>query len=68
MGNLLKQWREAKGVKAVQAADAVGVTPGMWSRWETGSRKLPAERVTDISRLTGIPPHDLRPDIFEAAQ
>jgi DNA-binding transcriptional regulator YdaS (Cro superfamily) len=37
------------------------------SQW----RRIPAERVGRVATITGIPPHDLRPDLFpqpEAAQ
>jgi DNA-binding transcriptional regulator YdaS (Cro superfamily) len=40
----------------------------MWSRWENGHRQVPAERVLDIERLTGISRHDLRPDVFGPAE
>ncbi|MCO5085119.1 MAG: helix-turn-helix domain-containing protein [Mesorhizobium sp.] len=29
-------------------------------------KQVPAERVGEVSRATGIPPHDLRPDIFSS--
>lgn len=41
-------------------AAALLITPGALSQW----RKVPAERVGEVSRATGIPPHELRPDIF----
>ena len=33
-------------------------------RWQ---RKVPAERVIDIEKASGIPRHQLRPDLFEWA-
>lgn len=68
MKNTIKEWRERQGLKAVEAAVAVEVTPAMWSRWENGTRPIPAERVPHLSRITGIPRHELRPDLYEAAQ
>ena len=34
-------------------------------RWQ---RKVPAERIAEISIATGIPREDLRPDLFDDAQ
>lgn len=44
-------------------AAALRITPGALSQW----RKVPAERVGEVSRETGISPQALRPDIFGAA-
>ena len=41
---------------------AVGVAPSTVARWIEG--RVPAERVRAVSDATGIPAHDLRPDIF----
>jgi len=35
------------------------------TRWMQS--RVPAERVADISAITGIPKHELRPDIFDPA-
>lgn len=43
-------------------AQRMGVTRGALTHW---SDKIPAERVGEISRLTGLAPNILRPDIFE---
>jgi len=39
---------------------ALGITPQAVGQWQ----RIPAERVLEISRLSGVPPHDLRPDIY----
>lgn len=39
-----------------------GVHKATVLRWE--DRDIPVERVNEISRVTGIPRIDLRPDIF----
>jgi DNA-binding transcriptional regulator YdaS (Cro superfamily) len=36
------------------------ITPGAISQWH----RVPAERVIEVERLTGIPRSELRPDIF----
>lgn len=64
METLIKAWRKRTGRRADDVAREAGVTLAMWSRWETGARRIPAERVTDIERITGISRHNLRPDIF----
>lgn len=43
---------------------ALGVTPAAVLRWIEG--RVPAERVRAVAAQTGIPPHELRPDLFDA--
>lgn len=38
----------------------LGLSRGAVSQWE----KVPVERVKDVSRLTGFPREQIRPDIF----
>jgi DNA-binding transcriptional regulator YdaS (Cro superfamily) len=47
-------------------ADRLGINRVTLYRW--GKTAVPAERVVQLERLTGIPRHRLRPDIFEAAR
>lgn len=63
----LKAWRLEAALSVDGAAKAVGVTEAMWSRWENGRRKVPAERVLEIERLTGVSRHLIRPDVFGPA-
>lgn len=42
----------------------IGVSSKEVYRYERGERKIPAERVHAITRITGIAPEVLRPDIF----
>jgi len=46
-----------------QVAEKMGVARSQLTRWS--QRKVPAERVQELSSITGIPAKDLRPDIFE---
>ena len=64
MSTSLKSWRARVNRTADDVAKEAGVTLAMWSRWETGARRIPAERVIDIERITGIPRNELRPDVF----
>jgi DNA-binding transcriptional regulator YdaS (Cro superfamily) len=43
---------------------AVGVSHSTVLRWIES--RVPAERVRAVSAATGIPPHQLRPDLFDA--
>jgi DNA-binding transcriptional regulator YdaS (Cro superfamily) len=42
----------------------IGVQRNEIYRWERGERRIPPERVPHISRITGIAPELLRPDVF----
>ena len=44
-------------------ADLLGVRHQTFYSW----RRVPAERVREIERITGIPAHELRPDLFTKA-
>lgn len=44
-------------------AREIGITRGAVAQWE----KVPAERIGDVSRVTGIPLDVLRPDLFKTA-
>ncbi|HWW46281.1 MAG TPA: YdaS family helix-turn-helix protein [Xanthobacteraceae bacterium] len=43
-----------------ELASRLGVTPQAISGW----RRVPPTRVLAVSEITGIPPHELRPDIY----
>ena len=62
----LRKWRlslsEHRTLEA--AGRLLGVSAVQLSRYEGGTRRIPAERVLDFSRITGIPPEALRPDVF----
>lgn len=45
-------------------AREIGITRGAVAQWD----KVPAERIGDVSRVTGIPLNILRPDLFLAAE
>jgi len=56
----LIEWLKAERGRRYKLAEKLRITPGAISQW----KKVPAERVGDISRATGIPMKELRPDIF----
>lgn len=62
---VLRAAKEAAVTKAGGAAalaSRLGITPKAIYQWPY----VPAERVGSVSALTGIPPHELRPDVFPA--
>jgi DNA-binding transcriptional regulator YdaS (Cro superfamily) len=46
-------------------AKALGLDHSTIIGWRRAGR-VPAERVRAVSAATGIPPHELRPDLFDA--
>ena len=56
----LTEWIKAKRGRLSNLAKALGITPGAVAQWT----EVPAERMGDISRVTGLPMKELRPDIF----
>lgn len=56
----LNEWLKAERGRLTKLAADLEITPGAISQWE----RIPAERMGDISRATGIAIHELRPDIF----
>lgn len=63
MDETCKKTIEGFGGPGKLAAALGEITPQAISQW----RKVPAERVLDVERLTGISRHELRPDIFGPA-
>lgn len=62
----LRRYREREGKTLDEIATAFGVHKTSVLRWEEG--RVPAERAATLSSLTGIPLHELRPDIFPAPE
>jgi DNA-binding transcriptional regulator YdaS (Cro superfamily) len=53
--------RAERGLMAKIAME-LGITRGAVATW----RRIPAERVAEVSRITGISRLELRPDLYEA--
>lgn len=45
---------------AVKLGRALGITSQAIGQW----KKIPAERVVEIERVTGVPRQELRPDLY----
>jgi DNA-binding transcriptional regulator YdaS (Cro superfamily) len=58
----LAQYLDDKGNTAVALGRRLGVAHSTVVRW--AANRVPAERVRAVADATGIPPHELRPDIF----
>jgi DNA-binding transcriptional regulator YdaS (Cro superfamily) len=66
--NALRNWRKSlpDGHRSQSAVGKMlGVSAAEVSRWESGRRQVPAERVIEFEKITGIPRHKLRPDVFD---
>ena len=63
----LKTYREQQDPPLTQEdlARMLGVTKATISRWESGARKVDAEKLPEVSEKTGVSPADLRPDLAE---
>lgn len=56
--------RAIDNAKSQQAlAELLGIKSPSITEWKRSGR-VPATRVLDIERLTGVPRHELRPDIY----
>lgn len=62
MQNTLRDILHSRGIKAANLARELGVDKAQVTRWSKG--RIPAERVIDIERATGVPRHHLRPDLY----
>lgn len=59
----LKAYRTDRGKSQDELAAFLGVSSVTVSRWETGARKIDKDRLAEISKKTGIPARELRPDL-----
>lgn len=60
----LDRAKQAAGGNTGLAGKITGITPQAISQW----RRVPAERVLEVERVTGVPRHELRPDIYPAPE
>lgn len=63
MQKLLDYFKEQRG-RRIELAKALNINPAAISQWE----RVPSGRVGKISRITGIPLEELRPDLFGTKQ
>jgi transcriptional regulator with XRE-family HTH domain len=58
----LRAFRLSKNITLAQLGAELGVDKTTVMRWEL--RRIPAERVRAVSKITGISEEKLRPDLF----
>ena len=65
----IKQWRtaEERTLTLEAAGKLVGISAVHWRRLEIGEQSPAPELARRIEAVTGIPKHELRPDLWEAA-
>lgn len=66
MTSPLTHYRNELGLSVEALAERLGVERTTVWRWERG--RVPADRIREVERLTGISRETLRPDLYEAAQ
>lgn len=64
MDTVLRSLLADRNLRLVDLANLVGVDKATVTRW--ARRRIPAERVLDVERLTGVPRGALRPDLYPA--
>ena len=47
-----------------ELANLLGIRQSHISNWKNRNKRVPAERVLDIERVTGVSRHELRPDLY----
>jgi DNA-binding XRE family transcriptional regulator len=65
MSSPLTSYRSEHGLSLQALADRFGVNKTTVHYWET--EQVPSTRVVEIEKATGIPRHELRPDLYEGA-
>lgn len=61
---VLADYRAVAAKTQADLAQDLGVAPMTVSRWETGDRKIGVKTLPEVSKITGIPREQLRPDFF----
>ncbi|WP_363311541.1 YdaS family helix-turn-helix protein [uncultured Devosia sp.] len=59
----LRAHRQSEGLTLEALSSRLGVNKSTLMRWEDGSVPIPADRIVEVERATGISRHDLRPDL-----
>jgi DNA-binding transcriptional regulator YdaS (Cro superfamily) len=66
MPDQLKTQLKQNGFRLIDLAERMGVNKATVTRWSSG--RVPAERVLDVARITGIPKEELRPDLYRVEE
>lgn len=65
MAHPLKTFRETHKLSQSDLARLLETSRSNVNRWESGERNIEAQKVPTISKKTGIPAAELRPDLAE---
>lgn len=57
-------WLDGERGRRVSLANALRIFPSALSQW----KQVPSERCLEVARVTGIPVHELRPDVYGPAK
>lgn len=68
MEHPLATYRAKRNLTQVELASELGVSDATIARWENGKRRIEFDRLTEVSKRTGIPPAQLRPDLADILQ
>lgn len=61
----LTSYMQAAGLTDAELAAKLEITQENIRLWRSGRRRIPAERAVELSAITGIPRHSLRPDLWD---
>lgn len=64
----IAELRKNAGLSIDETATEFDVNRATVFRWEAGSPRIPLKRLADAERIFKVSRHQIRPDIFEAAQ
>jgi transcriptional regulator with XRE-family HTH domain len=67
----LRKFRLSRNLTQEALGEELGVSGQTVWRWENGDRQIGRESLSKVSKVTGIPAKQLRPDLakyFEAAE
>lgn len=62
--NALRDYLKAERGRTLTLAFGLGIHASAVSQWQ----RVPAERVLDVERITGISRHKLRPDLYPSPE
>lgn len=64
--NPIRAWRISQGLSQRELGERLGVNDSAVTKWE--KTKVSADKALQLHRITGIPLHRLRPDLYPAPQ
>mgnify|MGYP002260339733 CR=1 FL=1 len=65
---MISDWMQAQGLKDAQAAELFGCERSHFSKVRRGKVRPGTDLCLKVNEVTGIPLHELRPDIYPEPQ